>query len=236
MELYGQRTFLLATKPIRQIMDVLMGFGDGNVYDLRGEILGDLEELHSVPIMLKWSYVHQMILSCVFGRFDDASDYAKSCEDLMTMNLVGPVGGGLILFFSGLAVIGKARGNGRRRAPYARKCSYRLRQWATHAPHNFLGKHLFLDAELAALSGNQADTFSRYVNAISMSREGGFILQTALANERTGIYLMEKGDRERAESFYHKALSEYRKWGATGKVQHLEAQVQDMGFPLCNNL
>ena len=50
-----------------------------------------------------------------------------------------------------------------------------------NAPHNLLGKHSFLETELAALFVN-VTAVSRYVSAIAASREGNYVGMTASAD------------------------------------------------------
>ena len=46
-------------------------------------------------------------------------------------------------------------------------------------------------------------------------------MQTALATERLGKYFLERGDKESAGPYIDEAISLYRQWGATAKVDHL---------------
>jgi hypothetical protein len=132
----------------------------------------------------------------------------------------------VVLFFDALINIAQARkSESNRQAPLAEKRLKRLQYWAKHAPINFLGKQFLVEAELAWLHGDTHTAYSKYICAIALSREGGFIMQTALANERLVKFLVDQNDTETAGFHLREALSLYAKWGAPAKVQHLEEEL-----------
>lgn len=232
MELCNQRTGILLTKPQRQLMQNLMGLGDGDPVDLKGAILDDagMLEIKAIPQLYLGTHIHHLMLNFLFGRYSEAAKYAKAGRELATPAF-GPVYGGYIVFVCGLAAVADARRKKRRRSPYTKKCSKILRRAAAKGePLNFLGKHYLLEAELAALSGNAADALTLYASAISTSREGKFMMQTAMANERTARFLLEQGDHERSRTFFREALVGYGDWGASAKVDHLENEIRELGF------
>jgi hypothetical protein len=110
--------------------------------------------------------------------------------------------------------------------PRAKRSMKRIKHWAKHSPINFLGKQFLLEAELAVVTGDTLSALSKYICAISLSTDGGFSMQAALANERAGKFLLEQGDKDLAKPYFEEALLFYEKWGAPTKVQHLKNEVK----------
>jgi hypothetical protein len=52
-----------------------------------------------------------------------------------------------------------------------------------------------------------------YTSSILLSREGGFLKEEALANERAGKYYLERGDDGSALKFLRKSYKLYERWG-----------------------
>jgi hypothetical protein len=146
---------------------------------------------------------------------------AYSSLSLATQDIV------VVLFFDALINIVQARKpENNRLAPLAEKRLKRLQYWSKHSPINFLGKQFLVEAELCWLYGDMDTAYAKYTCAIALSREGGFIMQTALAHERTCKFLLEQGlDAETAAFHLREASSLYTRWGATAKVKHLNAEI-----------
>jgi hypothetical protein len=135
----------------------------------------------------------------------------------------------LAALICGLADVANARHKSIRKASYARKYSKKLLRWATNGePRNFLGKHYFLEAELAALAGKRALSYKLYVSAIGTCREGNLLISTAMACERTAQSLLEWGQQELAGPYFHEAVTLYTEWGATKKAQHLQLEMIEL--------
>ena len=87
-----------------------------------------------------------------------------------------------------------------------------------------------MEAELAVAQRDYHSCLAKYTCAIALSREGGFLWQTALACERAAKYCLAQ-DCVDAQSFLEEALVLYEKWGASLKVTHLrnELKIPDAG-------
>ena len=94
------------------------------------------------------------------------------------------------------------------------------KRWSKSCPENFLNKLLLLEAEIAAIEGNQ-QSIDLYKEAISSSHKYGFTQEEALACERAGVYLLEKNLVEGAYKFFLQSYLSYECWGATTKMEHL---------------
>jgi tetratricopeptide (TPR) repeat protein len=106
-----------------------------------------------------------------------------------------------------------------------RKLLKRVSNLALHSPANFLGKQYLIQAELEVVSKNHQEAMSNFRSAILHTRESRSDMQSALANERFGKYLLEIGDLESARPILEEAYQLYRRWGATAKMKHLKDEI-----------
>jgi histidine kinase len=229
MEFYGQKLNIMMMKSTWQMMKNLMGHAKGDPKVLTGEIMEEsmLEQWkHENISVYTWSHFHRMLLAYLFGDYDRAEQFSQGCLVIADYPW-GAVDVAIVIFFDALTALAKARASNQKKAPLAEKRLRRLQYWANHSPRNFLGKQFLLEAEMAALAGQHDSAFSKYTCAIALSREGGFIMQAALANERTGKYLLERDDKESAVFHIREAISLYKRWGATAKVKALKDEMKD---------
>lgn len=89
---------------------------------------------------------------------------------------------------------------------------------------NFLGKVHLLKAELAVATGDHLSALAEFTSAVLYSREGSFIMQEALANERAAKYYFSRNETEKGTTYLREALRLYKEWGGVAKVEHLEAE------------
>ncbi|WP_375769388.1 trifunctional serine/threonine-protein kinase/ATP-binding protein/sensor histidine kinase [Archangium gephyra] len=99
-----------------------------------------------------------------------------------------------------------------------------LAEWASHCAGNFLAPERMLAGELARVTGRSEEAMSAYEEAIHSAREHGFVQNVALASELAANYWRERRFRTIAESYARAAREAYLRWGAQGKVKHLEAR------------
>jgi hypothetical protein len=230
---YGLRNIEKLSKPIRHLMTDLSGIYNGDKDALKLMILDD-EKAYVVEasnILTKWKYVHRALQFCLYGLYDDAMKYAAKAADSVAVSFYGPHRGASAALICGLADVANARQKKLRKAVYAKKYSKMLLRWATSGePRNFLGKHYFLEAELAALAGKKEQSYKLYISAIGTCREGKSIINTAMACERTAQSLLEWGQVDLAGPYFRDAIELYTEWGATKKAQHLQLEIVQLGF------
>lgn len=96
--------------------------------------------------------------------------------------------------------------------------------WADHCPENFHHKYLLIQAELARVLGNDWEASELYEQAIQGAKQYEFLHEEAIAYERAADFYRSLG-REELSLFYLKnAHYCYSQWGATAKVNALEAE------------
>jgi histidine kinase len=230
MTFYGQKTPLEITKPSLQAIHNLMGRGNMDPTTLCGEIMdeGAMRELEeSKGKLFVFAHFYLMLLGYLFGDYEQA---AKSSKVLRVASdyPFGALDAALIVLFDGLVAVQNVRiFKKRRMLRSALKQLRRMRHWAMHAPTTFLCRQFLLEAEIAAVSGDRASVYSKYVGAIALSKDSGFIFLTALGNELAGkYYLRERKDKETAMPFLLEALHHYERWGAKAKVEHLTLELK----------
>lgn len=228
-----QEIHIMFLKPMWQMIQNLLGLASGDAAKLTGRVIDEsqLVSLRSVStVLFSFSYFPRILVCYLFGDHDRGLALSKESRKINKIQQFSPYFYSMIQFYDALTVISVARRSRRRRAPYAKKCSKLLRCWANHAPFNFMGKHLLLEAELASLAGEHASSFSQYVVAIAMSKDIGSITECALANELAGKYLLSRGENAAAEKFFRESLFYYRKWGAIAKVEHLLNEIKNCNY------
>src|SRR5262249_20050020 len=101
---------------------------------------------------------------------------------------------------------------------------HRLLEWAEHCPDNFQNRALLIGAEIARVEGRALDAKRLYEAAIESARENEFVQNEALASELAARFHAARGFARIARAYRRDARDAYRQWGASGKVQQLEAQ------------
>ncbi len=100
----------------------------------------------------------------------------------------------------------------------------KLKHRASHAQVNYQHKYDLIEAEKARVLGNVLEAMALYDKAIQGSREHPYPHEEALAYERAAEFYLALGREEFAQLYLKKAHYGYVQWGATAKVQDLEAE------------
>lgn len=100
----------------------------------------------------------------------------------------------------------------------------KMKIWASHAPLNCQHKYNLIEAEKARVLGNVVEAMTLYDKAIQGAREHPYPHEEALAYERAAEFYLALGHEEFAQLYMKKAHYGYVQWGATTKVQDLEAE------------
>lgn len=198
---------------------------------LTGEILDHQEVFaefkDTKPFMVNWTRFHCMSLAYYFGDYSLAEEYSVGSNNIYDNNF-GAMDTSVVLFYECMSLLASARKGDRKRMKYVRRLLKRLRTWASECPSNFLGKQYMLEAEIALLKEDHLEAIAKYNSSILHSREGGFIVQEALANERMAKLRLASGDEGAAPAaapFFQEACRLYQAWGGTEKLRHLKEQM-----------
>uniref|UniRef100_A0A7S2YKX8 Anaphase-promoting complex subunit 5 n=1 Tax=Entomoneis paludosa TaxID=265537 RepID=A0A7S2YKX8_9STRA len=233
MEFFGQQTTLAMFAPLWQMLQNFMGLGSHDPWILSGNVM-TLEAAIDFaanfnPSTFSWISFCNMIVEFCFGRIDDAEKSYHDCKLKILNNPHSAMDAGGLVFFGCLSLLAQARRGKTGRLVIVRKDIQKLRRYAMHAPDNFQGKLLLLQAEYAAVRGKHLLALSKYRLAIIDFRHAGLLMNEALANELLGKYHLERSSsssEELAITHLKEALRLYRNWGATAKVDHLKHELQ----------
>ena len=102
----------------------------------------------------------------------------------------------------------------------------RYRHWSATAPLTYACRLALIDAEYLRLDGGDAGP--HYERAITLARRQGYVHNEAISLEVAGRYWASRGYATFAETYYAQARDAYRRWGADGKVQQLEARFPEI--------
>jgi PAS domain S-box-containing protein len=109
----------------------------------------------------------------------------------------------------------------RHREALAAHCK-QLGLWAENCPESFQDRHALVSAEVARIEGRELDAQRLYEQAIRSARESGFVQNEALAYELSSRFYRARGYEQFADTYLRNARACYARWGADGKVKHLE--------------
>jgi hypothetical protein len=193
----------------------------GEILDYSVELTAENKEKE--PLYYRWILFYCMMVAYCFGDYDLAASFSIGITKLRQDRIaVQAIAAGAIIFYESIALLASMRG--RRKLPYVRRNLRKLEYFAKHAPMNFLGKVHLLKAELSVVSGDHLSVHAEYISAILFSREAGFVMQEAMANERAGRYYLSRNEEEKGEVYIQEALRVYEIWGGIAKVQHLQTE------------
>jgi PAS domain S-box-containing protein len=94
--------------------------------------------------------------------------------------------------------------------------------WAEDCPENFRTGAALIGAEIARLEGRSLDAEQLYEDAIRCAREQGFVHYEAISFEVAARFYAERGLQTICDSYLQHARACYLRWGADGKVRHLD--------------
>jgi PAS domain S-box-containing protein len=94
--------------------------------------------------------------------------------------------------------------------------------WAENCPENFESREALIGAEIARVEGRVVDAESLYERAIHSAQENGAVHIEALANELASRFYTARGFEKISRVYLQDAHYGYLRWGADGKVRHLE--------------
>lgn len=174
------------------------------------------------PIPAHYRQLLELEMAVIFGRFDDARRYAEACDRFVPF-VRGMVAHVHSCFFGALARA--ASPSGAEELGDIRRHHAAIARWARGSPESFAFMERALGAEIARLEGRDVAAFDQYDRAIELASEQRATLFEALVCERAAAHHRSR-ERDRAASLYlASARDAYARWGATAKVQQLEAQL-----------
>ncbi len=214
---------------VRQLTLCLLGETDNpwclnnDTYDETGML--QFYQMINDRLLLLDYYVSKLYLCYLFGRYEEALSYAEKTKDF-TYSGAGRYIVPVSNFFQSLtllAIAGEAEDRGDILATVNRNQT-ELKNWADHAPMNFLHKFYLVEAEKARITGDDAAARDYYDRAISLAGTYSYPNEEALAYELAGRFYLQ-GERSHLAAYYlQDAYYAYQQWGAVAKTKSLEAE------------
>jgi predicted ATPase/signal transduction histidine kinase/tRNA A-37 threonylcarbamoyl transferase component Bud32 len=99
-----------------------------------------------------------------------------------------------------------------------------LATWAEYCPETFRAPERMVAAELARVTNRPQEAIRAYEEAIHAAREGHFIQYEGMTQELAANFWRAAGTPAIALALAKEARAAYVRWGAQGKVRHLDAR------------
>jgi len=103
---------------------------------------------------------------------------------------------------------------------------HKLETLLRFSPQNHQHRVDLLNAEVARIEGRTADAMALYESSIRHARQNRFAHEEALANELAGRFYAARGSATPARAYLLESAWLWRRWGATAKAAHLEAEFE----------
>jgi len=103
--------------------------------------------------------------------------------------------------------------------------------WKENCPENFGSCAALVAAEMARIEGRDLDAMHLYERAIQSARLNGFVQNEAIAYEVAARFYAGRGLETNARAYLRNARYSYMRWGALGKVKHLDLRYPSLREP-----
>lgn len=170
-------------------------------------------------------YLIKLILCYFFKDYHQAIANARQGQQYLPAAL-GLMGFAVYHFYYSLAMLAVCDDSETKSTYLPEILTYRqqMKQWAHHAPDNYLHKYQLITAEIAKVSEEYDRAAEYYDLAITEAAKAGYLHEAALAEELTGEFYLSRGRTKIAGFYLTDAYHKYRKWGAVAKVQDLDSR------------
>lgn len=170
-------------------------------------------------------YFTKMMLAYLFQEDTCILDYTKKCREYVDNVIATPIIGIFYFYESLIYLSASCKVNGAKRAIFLRKVrknQRRLKDHADFAPMNYMHRYYLVEAEVAKVAQNTKAAIENFELALELAVKSIYINETALANERAGIFYLSLGSKNLASIYFTQAKLCYEAWGAYAKVKHLK--------------
>ena len=231
MEFFGQEMALIMIKPAWQFIQNMLGLFTEDPCTLTGSVMneGEITVWKQWHVHVEsWTAYYKIVLCFLFGKQDLGETFIDQCQSILNLPF-SPEDMVDIWFFTTMTLIVQGRLSRRakrQRLVRIKRGIKKVRYYATLSPFNYLSRLFLLEAEYHVLCGKTRSALPKYVSAIAHAKEEGFLLHTALAHERLGIFYNDMHNDAEARNQFEAALVHYDKYGATAKHAHLSAQMK----------
>ena len=227
----GQQSALSYLNPYRQAAECLMN-ASPEFKDLSGTIVDEAREIALFQAQnnragLWHLFTAKLPLSFLFENYEQARELSDLARQYISSGMAG-VAIPVLNFYDSLARLALCpRLEPREREAELQRVSENqqsLERWSQSAPPNYRHKFLLVEAERLRVLGQRLEAMELYERAIAAAREQRFIHEEALASELAANFYLEWGKYTIARAYLADARHGYLHWGATAKVNRLDAR------------
>ncbi len=183
-------------------------------------------EHDDIRAILYRHYLMKLRLQVIMGRPAEALRTARRCRRYLHYHM-GTIVVPEYYFYCAIALADAADlASSAAKIGYVHKIkrlAAKLAPLSVSCPENFEHKHLLIRAEIARLSGSPLHAIDIYQQAVTSAHSNGFTHCHALACERAAMFFLKMGLDKMAAPLADTARREYRAWGASAKVEQVEA-------------
>ena len=174
-------------------------------------------------------YLHQLIIHYLLDNLSAAQDNSSKCKD----NLSGGTGfitTPIFYFYDSLTILASFSDSQDKNnfIENILENQTKLKEWAHHAPMNYLHKYELVEAELHRVLNNKLEAIEYYDRAIVGAKDNEYINEEALANELAAKFYLGWGKEKIAQTYMNEAYYCYSRWGAKAKVNHLREHYPEL--------
>ncbi|MBW4511762.1 MAG: AAA family ATPase [Scytonematopsis contorta HA4267-MV1] len=229
-----QKTALIHIEIFQQTVLNLMGLSStptrliGEAYN---EERQSQHELNRISTFL--GYFSKLILCYLFSEYAQALENSVRAESHLSQIRVTPTVSLYYLYDSLARLAIYFESSSQAQEEILKKVAVnqeKMKQWAHHAPMNYLHKYHLVQAEKARVLGQLFEAEEFYEQAINAAKENGYIQEEALAYELAAKHYLARGRQKIAQIYMKEAHYCYELWGATAKVKDLEMRYPQL-FP-----
>lgn len=211
-----------------------------NPSSMRGSILDEDQFLPQLQTAneftgLHYFHLHKLILCYLFGDLPRALKTAAQSRDYLAAG-TGYATEPTFYFYDSLtALAAYPTASSSEQAELLNRVAdnqVQLERRADHAPMNYRHKFDLVAAERNRILQQNTEALEAYDCAIAGAKEHGFVQDEALANELAARFYLDWGKDKIAQVYLAEAYYAYVRWGATAKVQDLEARHSNLLTPM----
>ncbi|MBV8485052.1 MAG: AAA family ATPase [Verrucomicrobia bacterium] len=210
-------------RALRGLTSSLSSFHDGEFDESRFE--QDLRANSNSLFAGCWYWIRKLQALYYADQYDSALVAASMAEPLLQAG-PGHFERAEYTFFTALAQAANYdSASAEQKAQYSMALATHYDQiavWAKNCPENFGNRAALVAAEIARIEGRALDAQNLYEKAIRSAREHGFIQNEAIAHEVAARFYSARGFETIANAYLRNARYCYLRWGAAGKVEHLD--------------
>lgn len=194
------------------------------------------DEEHKLPIHQQMNdllalyllYFYKIFLSFLFQAYHDAIDYVAVAEEAYIVPNICMGSAPLIYLCDSLARLALyphcPNTEQQLHLQKIQANQKKMRNWADHAPMNYLHKFYLVEAEIARVLAQNWQAAQYYEKAIAGAKKNQFLHEEAIAYELAAQFYLAQDMERVAKNYLKDAYYTYQQWGAIAKVRDLETQ------------